>query len=99
MDRRTFPQHERAIGGRNGKAEGIGCRLDIVGKRMLERILIAIRRLTHRGNVLHDTDELIQDSLASDVALIDGITASDGMESKIWPRLVGVSLQLRQGPC
>jgi len=29
MDQRTFRQHEWAIGGSDGQAEGIGCRLDM----------------------------------------------------------------------
>jgi len=59
--------------------------------------LIEIRRLTHRGNVLDDADELIKDSLSSDVTLIDGITTANGLESVIWPILTGLPLKLRWG--
>lgn len=59
--------------------------------------LIKIWRLTHRGNVLDNADELIKDSLSSDVALIDGITTADGLESVIWPILTGLPLKLRRG--
>lgn len=50
--------------------------------------------LTHRGNVLDDTNELIEDSLAGDIALIDGITTADCLESVIWPILTGLPLHL-----
>jgi len=55
--------------------------------------------LTHRGNVLNDANELIKDSLSGDVALIDGITASDGVEGVIWPILAGLPLQVGWDPC
>jgi len=61
--------------------------------------LIKIWRLTHRGNDLDDANELIKDSLSSDVALIDGIAAADGLESVVWPSLSGLPLKLRWGPC
>ena len=48
---------------------------------------IEICRLTHRGNILDDANELIKDSLSGDVAFIDGITTGDGLESVIWPIL------------
>ena len=41
------------------------------------------RILTHRGNILDDTDELIEDSLSGNVVLINGIAAGDSVESVI----------------
>jgi hypothetical protein len=61
---------------------------------MLEEKIL-IRPLTHRGNFLDNADELIKDGLTGDVALVDRITAADGLESVIWPFLTGVPLQLR----
>ena len=54
--------------------------------------------LTHRGNILDDTSELIKDSLSGNAALIDGIAAGDGLESVIWPILTGLPLHLRKAP-
>ena len=54
--------------------------------------------LTHRGNILDDANELVENGLTGDVALIDGITAADGLESVIWPFLSGFPLKLGRGP-
>jgi len=60
---------------------------------------ITTRQLTHRRNVLDDANELIEDSPSGDVALVDGITAGDGLESVTFPILTGLPLQLGRTPC
>ena len=50
--------------------------------------------LTHRRNIFDDTDELIKDTLGSNVALIDGIAAGDGLERVIGEILIGRLLPL-----
>jgi hypothetical protein len=52
--------------------------------------------LTHRGNVLDDANELGENCLSGDVALVDGVAAADGLESVIWPFLAGLPLELGQ---
>jgi len=60
---------------------------------MLERT-IGIWTLTHRGNVLDDANQFIKYGLSGDVALVDGITAADGLEGVIRPILSRLPLQL-----
>ena len=55
-------------------------------------------KLTHRGNILDDANELGENGLSGYVALINGITATDGLESVIRPLLSGLPLKLGQGP-
>ena len=63
-------------------------------RRMFEETT-RIWALTHWGNFLDDASELIKDSLSGDIALIDGIATADGLESVIWPILIGLPLHLR----
>ena len=65
-------------------------------RRMLGKPII-ICPLTHRRNILDDANELIEDSPSSDVALINRITATDGMESVTRRILIGLPLQLSRG--
>ena len=60
---------------------------------MLKRSTVG-QSLTHRRNIFDDTDELIKDTLGSNVALIDGIAAGDGLERVIGEILIGRLLPL-----
>ena len=55
---------------------------------------IVIWSLTHRGNALDDTGQLIKDRLSSNVVLIDRITTGDSVESVIRVVLAGLPLRL-----
>ena len=62
-------------------------------RRVLEN-LNTICPLTHRRNILDNTNEFIKDSSSGDVALVDGITAADRLVSVSRPVLTGRPLQL-----
>ena len=50
--------------------------------------------LTHRRNILHNTNELVKDSSGGDVTLVDGVAAADRLVCVSWPVLNGPPLQL-----
>ena len=93
MGQHTSRQHGRATGGSNDKVGGTVCRLYVPVRMTLKKLMVG-QSLTHRGNILDDTDELIKDGLGSNVALIDGIAAADGLERIIGEILIGRLLPL-----